>query len=466
MRGIGRHLQNPTVAGRNLVFASSPFSTSPFGRGRGRGRGGGTGGDPSADAPRTSFSPLPPPGQVTPDESHLDRQPPPAAGLGHGQGRGKPLGPPPPPSAPVLPFVRPSGVNQSAGRGRGAVGLRPPPSPLTEELSEKIVEQLRSSSVVGGKEEVAKPPKMDVVPKASETRPFSELKFGNMSPRGIGRGKVDNPAAPEAVTPVGAVNRHVKGVMQQVRDPNAPKLAPEEAVKKAMEILRMKSEASGDVGRGRGRGRGRNMGRGRGRDAEEEDAVEMYLGDDADGEKLARRLGPEKMNQLNEAFEEIGYRVLPLPIEDAYEDALHTNYAIELEPEWHFGDLSSNPDIHDTPAIPLREALEKMKPFIMAYENIRSQEEWEEVVEETMNKKLPIIKEIVDHYAGDDVVTALQQQQELNRVADTLPKRSPASISKFASNSILSLQSNPGWGFDKKCQFMDKLVMEVSQHYK
>lgn len=28
------------------------------------------------------------------------------------------------------------------------------------------------------------------------------------------------------------------------------------------------------------------------------------------------------------------------------------------------------------------------------------------------------------------------------------------------------LQSNPGWGFDKKCQFMDKLVWEVSQHYK
>lgn len=28
------------------------------------------------------------------------------------------------------------------------------------------------------------------------------------------------------------------------------------------------------------------------------------------------------------------------------------------------------------------------------------------------------------------------------------------------------LQSNPGWGFDKKCQFMDKLVWEVSQQYK
>lgn len=57
-----------------------------------------------------------------------------------------------------------------------------------------------------------------------------------------------------------------------------------------------------------------------------------------------------------------------------------------------------------------------------------------------MNKKLPIIREIVDRYSGLDVITALRQQEELNRIADTLPKHSPASIKKFASNSILSLQ--------------------------
>lgn len=36
----------------------------------------------------------------------------------------------------------------------------------------------------------------------------------------------------------------------------------------------------------------------------------------------------------------------------------------------------------------------------------------------------------------------------------------------LSSLQILLMQSNPGWGFDKKCQFMDKLVWEVSQHYK
>lgn len=41
------------------------------------------------------------------------------------------------------------------------------------------------------------------------------------------------------------------------------------------------------------------------------------------------------------------------------------------------GDFESNPDVDEKPPIPLRDALEKMKPFLMAYEGIQSQEEWE-----------------------------------------------------------------------------------------
>lgn len=41
------------------------------------------------------------------------------------------------------------------------------------------------------------------------------------------------------------------------------------------------------------------------------------------------------------------------------------------------GDFESNPDIDENPPIPLRDALEKMKPFLMAYEGIQSHEEWE-----------------------------------------------------------------------------------------
>jgi hypothetical protein len=50
---------------------------------------------------------------------------------------------------------------------------------------------------------------------------------------------------------------------------------------------------------------------------------------------------------------------------------------IECEPEYLMGEFDQNPDIDEKPPIPLRDALEKMKPFLMAYEGIQSQEEWE-----------------------------------------------------------------------------------------
>ena len=37
----------------------------------------------------------------------------------------------------------------------------------------------------------------------------------------------------------------------------------------------------------------------------------------------------------------------------------------------------TNPDIEEGPPILLPEALEKMKPFLMEYEGIKSQHEWE-----------------------------------------------------------------------------------------
>ncbi|CAL5405002.1 unnamed protein product [Camellia sinensis] len=290
-----------------------------------------------------------------------------------------------------------------------------------------------------------------------------------------------------------------------------PKLSREEAVKKAVGIL---SRGGVDVadrvedggmgtgsfrgrgtrggGRGRGwRGRGRGVGRGgRGvQDSDDDYGAGLYLGDNADGEKLAKRIGPENMNKLVEGFEEMSGSVLPSPMDDAYLDALHTNFMIECEPEYLMEEFGTNPDIDEKPPIPLRDALEKMKPFLMAYEGIQSQEEWEEVVKETM-EKVPVIKELVDHYSGPDRVTAKKQQEELERVAKTLPQSAPASVKRFTDRAILSLQLyswcggfcgtiaryvvpvvvnhevNPGWGFDRKCQFMDKLVWEVSQHYK
>ena len=111
-------------------------------------------------------------------------------------------------------------------------------------------------------------------------------------------------------------------------------------------------------------------------------ATGLYAGDDADGEKLARKVGPEIMNQLTEGFEEMTSRVLPSPLEDEFLDALDINYAIEFEPEYLVE--FDNPDIDEKEPISLRDALEKAKPFLMSYEGIQSQEEWEKIMEETM----------------------------------------------------------------------------------
>lgn len=55
-------------------------------------------------------------------------------------------------------------------------------------------------------------------------------------------------------------------------------------------------------------------------------------------------------------------------------------------------------------------------------------------------KKVPLIKEIVDYYSGPDRVTAKQQQEELERVAKTLPASAPASVKRFTERAVLSLQ--------------------------
>lgn len=55
-------------------------------------------------------------------------------------------------------------------------------------------------------------------------------------------------------------------------------------------------------------------------------------------------------------------------------------------------------------------------------------------------ERVPLLKEIVDHYSGPDRVTAKQQKEELERVAEAIPERAPASLKRFANRAVLSLQ--------------------------
>ncbi|XP_060218071.1 uncharacterized protein LOC132645232 [Lycium barbarum] len=467
--------------GQPPASISSAFST--FSGSGGGGGGGGRGRGRGSDFPNFGFSP----GKPETDDSKPESEPEPAPpGIGHGRGRGgKPF-----PSSPILPSFSSFNPNPNtkppSGRGRGGIGAFSPPPPQQQQQPPPL-----RKPIFFTKEEE----KVDSNSNSSED---PNLRSGIISVlSGAGRGKPVQTASPVTEKPK-EENRHLRVRQQQKAAPaepgerasSPPKLSREDAVKKAVGIL-SRSDDGGDAGgggrgmgmggfrgrggggrgamRGRGgRGRGRGRGRGYRRDEESGDgSLEsgFYLGDDADGEKLATKLGPETMNTLAEGFEEMSARVLPSPMDDAYVEALHTNMMIECEPEYLIGDFESNPDIDETPPIPLRDALEKMKPFLMAYEGIKDQQEWEEAIKETM-ETVPLMKEIVDYYSGPDRVTAKQQQQELERVAKTLPESAPNSVKRFTERALLSLQSNPGWGFDKKCQFMDKVVLEVSQHYK
>ncbi|MQL95415.1 hypothetical protein Taro_028088, partial [Colocasia esculenta] len=492
MRSLGRlAAASPASASCYPFLASSSNAFSTFsgagGGGGGRGRGRGAGAPPSPppgplgkpqyelDRADDDTGPPLPPGPLGRPQYELDRADDDGAGsapsgLGHGQvqppvfrsfswsssvnpplppptaafGRGRGSLPPPPPSS------RPPSPPAAAGRGRGRGGV-PSASPPDPDGPKKPIFFRREGHAPD--QFVDQGGEM----KASEGAPLPfGLSFG--LPHGaFGRGKPTGPAAPRPTAP--QENRHLRPRSPPDHVPRGgsgrarPAISPprmldrEKATKNAMDILsgggrgqtgrglRGRGERGGMAWRGRG---GRFGGRGRARDPDEYYGTGLFLGDNADGEKLAKRMGEENMAQLKEAFEEMSGRVLPSPMEDAYLEALHTNYSFEFEPEYHM-EFNNNPDIDENPPLSLSEALEKMKPFLMQYEGIGSQEEWEEVVKETM-ERAPVLKELVDFYSGPDRVTAKQQHQELERVAKTLPESVPSSVKRFTDRAILSLQ--------------------------
>lgn len=60
-------------------------------------------------------------------------------------------------------------------------------------------------------------------------------------------------------------------------------------------------------------------------------------------------------------------------------------------------------------------------------------------MKETM-ETVPLLKEIVDYYSGPDTVTSKEQQQELERVAKTVPASAPDSVMQFTERAVHSLQ--------------------------
>lgn len=83
--------------------------------------------------------------------------------------------------------------------------------------------------------------------------------------------------------------------------------------------------------------------------------------------------------------------------------------------------------------LPVRNFMYYLVNFLMS--NFLNQEAVKEIME-----KLPYMKELMDIYCGPDRVTAKQQQQELERVAKTLPENAASSVKRFTERALLSLQ--------------------------
>ena len=345
MRGLGRLAAATTSTAKHPTLAYSTFS----GGGRGRGRG-------------AAF-----PDKLHGDDPPESDQPPPRIpGLGHGKGV-----PPPLPS-----FSQPSNLifpeSQSSGRGRGSP-LQPSDSSNSknpifargenfsrdvfedESSKPRVSEKPRvlnfSSGDENSKKKVSEKPrdlnysfgdenKVSEKPKVSLGLSFGVLRGG------MGRGKVGGTREDALTTPT-EENRHLR---RRIPSEGAPKRGAgfsrsrgamesppgdrEEATRRAMDVLSRGGRAQGGRGvRGRGTGRGRGGrfgGRGQTRDMDEHYGTGLFLGDNADGEKLATRLGEENMVKLKEAFEEMSSSVLPSPMEECYLEALHTNYSVRI----------------------------------------------------------------------------------------------------------------------------------------
>jgi hypothetical protein len=98
------------------------------------------------------------------------------------------------------------------------------------------------------------------------------------------------------------------------------------------------ARGGGRGGRGRSGRRGRG-GRGHGHVGVRDAADDMvYLAENADGERLEKRFGTDKMTILEQAFDEVADNVLPHPMEDAYMDACHTNNMVRVALQWTLQD--------------------------------------------------------------------------------------------------------------------------------
>ncbi|GAB2279468.1 hypothetical protein Dimus_014108 [Dionaea muscipula] len=95
--------------------------------------------------------------------------------------------------------------------------------------------------------------------------------------------------------------------------------------------------------------------------------------DDAKAEKFEQKVWPEIRSKFTEVLDEVERKMFPCK-KEIYLDSLDINLKIEFDPEYYL-DFENDPDRDDDNDGD--DASEQMKPFLMSYEGIQNQQEWE-----------------------------------------------------------------------------------------
>lgn len=287
-----------------------------------------------------------------------------AGGFGGGSGRGRGSYPSPPPPAPVPgeassvvsdedPFFSTSGRGRGRGRGDGPH----PSSPLLPSFPSFFP----SSSSQGRGRGMTSPGPPPPPPQNPDPTPKKPVFFSRDDPHPPSEAHEDPLRKPDMSSFVSALGRGKPTTIPSQSKPGPKKTdgnrhmpKREDAARRAMEILSRGGPGGGMRGRGRtGRGQRGMQGHDDGRRQSavtegdipwyemDEEALKKYYGDDGEDEevlkeRLKETLGEEKVNILDGALERALLIARPSPMEDSYQDAVHTNNMVSLFPSFLF----------------------------------------------------------------------------------------------------------------------------------
>ncbi|KAI5066484.1 hypothetical protein GOP47_0019108 [Adiantum capillus-veneris] len=174
-------------------------------------------------------------------------------------------------------------------------------------------------------------------------------------------------------------------------------------------------------------------------------------------EKAVRLTGEDELKEA-ETLKAMEENETLKELQHSFDQFMKTYGEMGVEPEHELGDFT-NPDIEEKPFMPFEEYLEKAKPNIMKTGLIRSEKEWQDMVQETI-RHLPYYEAFVERHGGPGRYTAKQENEDLEEIAGTLPSDVGRAAKSFVQRSLTTMKSNPGLNLQQKQWMLASMVMD------